>query len=72
MIRIFNGVEYDIPEEELSALNEYIDKEWNPCMEKGMMTDSGTKRIPTNTRALSFTLFLKEWYGNKFQKYVVS
>lgn len=71
MKKFFDGVLYDIPEEELKKLNDYIENTWKPSMDQGLMTDSGAKRIPTNIRALSFTIFLKEWYRDNFSKYIV-
>ena len=68
---IFQGKTYLIPEEEMKRLSEYIENEWKPAMNRGLSTDAGIKRIPTNVKALSFTLFLQEWYEREFKKYLV-
>ena len=67
----FGGQTYDIPKAELNKLTDFIKDVWIPELERGLCGEQGIKRVPTNIRALSFTIFLKEWYRNNFQKYKV-
>ena len=71
MKTILNNDCYDIPDEEMHNLNDYIENVWTPAFEQGLCTDNGIKKIPSNIRALSFTLFLKDYYKDNFSKYKV-
>jgi hypothetical protein len=71
MKSLFNGVLYDIPGHEKERLSDYIENVWRPEMERGLQTDNGKKKIPGNIRALSFSLFLREYYEKNFSQYVV-
>jgi len=66
----FNGVDYRIPIDEIVKFSKFVEEVWKPELEKGLVTDHGTKRIPTNIRALSWTTFLKEQY-KKWDNYLV-
>ena len=65
MYSSFNGKLYRIPQEKMDELLKYIKEVW------GAGLDQVYPRVPTNTRGLSFTLFLREWYDEHFKEYEV-
>ena len=56
----FNGEKYLIPIYELQKLEEFIKTTWTPNI---------PTNTPSNTKALSFTLFLRDWFRDNFSKY---
>jgi len=71
MRKIFNGIEYDIPDDVHKEFLKWVDEVWTPSMNQGFVSDNGVKKIPTNVKALSFSLMLREKYEKEWKNYVV-